>query len=557
VKSRYYKNFIGNQYETYNGGFFLRGEHVDARYIKQQEPTYMNNLLIEALPPVKSMEYIYNVLERRPIYSKEERNKPEEYRLQALYRLHDFLFPTSTYFEVASYIAVAIRRGYTGKHIMTPQYIQQLYDSSNKLRDKESQEASQNTIVSINNNISTSLGFSIFGPSGAGKSTAVQNILSLYPQCIVHYGYEGNRFLFKQLTWLKIDCSHNGSIKGICLSFFKQVDNILGETYFNKYSVGRYSIDMMIQAMAHIVIRHGLGLLVIDEIQHLRLAQNDKSKAEGALNFFVTLMNEIKLPILYIGTYKAINAIFSKDYRHSRRGESIGIVNMGFLSKDDEWDMLLAELWQYQWTKEFCELTEEISDLIYDCSLGIMDRLVKLFIMAQFEAIVSGREKINCDLIKKVSEEKFKLTHKMAKAMKSGNISEMHKYEDLYMPNIDSIIENNVQDIKNKEMLRDLINSSEHKEKSNKKSVIDEICIYISQIDSNLDNIRGVVTKLVDEYGYKDIALIRKKAIQIIVTHSQDAPGNKEKKVTKEKKSKVADTSEFIKENIKEIDDFK
>jgi len=60
----------------------------------------------------------------------------------------------------------------------------------------------------------------------------------------------------------------------------------------------------MLGDVARVSALHSVGVLVIDEIQHL-----EKSRSGGAakmLNFFVTLTNVIKVPVLFIGTPKAL-----------------------------------------------------------------------------------------------------------------------------------------------------------------------------------------------------------------------------------------------------------
>lgn len=53
--------------------------------------------------------------------------------------------------------------------------------------------------------------------------------------------------------------------------------------------------------MRQIANFHAIGLLIIDEIQHL----NIKPGADKMLNFFVTLVNVISLPVIMVGTPKA------------------------------------------------------------------------------------------------------------------------------------------------------------------------------------------------------------------------------------------------------------
>ena len=54
----------------------------------------------------------------------------------------------------------------------------------------------------------------LIGCSGCGKTTSLKRILSAYPQVIYH-----PEMNLEQVVYLKIDCSHNGSLKEICLNF--------------------------------------------------------------------------------------------------------------------------------------------------------------------------------------------------------------------------------------------------------------------------------------------------------------------------------------------------
>lgn len=48
------------------------------------------------------------------------------------------------------------------------------------------------------------------------ENTSLGRILQTYPQVIYHA-----EFNFEQVVYLKVDCSHNGSLKEICLNFFR------------------------------------------------------------------------------------------------------------------------------------------------------------------------------------------------------------------------------------------------------------------------------------------------------------------------------------------------
>ncbi len=80
----------------------------------------------------------------------------------------------------------------------------------------------------------------------------------------------------------------------------------------------------MMPRMAQLAMNHSLGLLVIDEIQHLSLAKSGGS--EKMLNFFVNLVNTIGVPVVLIGTMKALSVLQS-EFRQARRGSGQGDMN--------------------------------------------------------------------------------------------------------------------------------------------------------------------------------------------------------------------------------------
>jgi len=73
--------------------------------------------------------------------------------------------------------------------------------------------------------------------------------------------------------------------------------------------------------MSQIANVHAIGVLVIDEIQHLSMSRS--GGVEKMLNFFVTLVNVIGLPVVMVGTPKA-RPIFEMDLRSARRGAGFG-----------------------------------------------------------------------------------------------------------------------------------------------------------------------------------------------------------------------------------------
>lgn len=548
----YYKGFLNSQYEDINNGKFLYREQVNARYIIQEEQSYRGNLLIEALSPVKDCDGIVNFLKKFPVYSEEEKFFNNEYRIHAIFRLLDCLFPTTSNLLTDEYLSVVIRRGYVNKKIGTPEYMKILRKANEYLINGTAPDTELVTQSSIASNSST--GFLVMGASGAGKSTALNNCLSYYPQVIKHFiDDNGIKKMFTQVPWIKIDCSYDGNISGVCIKFFQEMDEILGTNYTAQYGAKGTVVNKMIASISYLALKYAIGVLVVDEIQHIRHTNN----GESLLNFFVTLSNTVKVPIVYVGTYKASKTILGEQYRQSRKAEGIGLVEFLRLKQiDDEWDTFISLLWDYQWVKNKTPLTNEIKDLMHKRTLGIIDRVIKLFMAVQLQAIDSGIEKITPELINKVADEKFKLTDAIIKAYESDDPNKISQCEDIKAPDMgleDYLDRNSIVG-----KLNEIYNSEAFKENLNKQKVIDSIVVILNQtMQYKKDEIENIAIEVVNKIGFdKNISVllkeVAKKLLQAEMVSQNDKINKTSKKTVKNKKKQVVPDN-FVEENKKDI----
>ena len=549
---RYYEDYNENQYEDYHNGKFAYGEKINPRYIRQKEPTFQNNYLIEALPPTKSFEKAYRDLHRPPIYSDEERTYDKDFRFQAIYRLLNYRNPMSNNFEVEKILGIIIRQGYVSKNIASPKFLSRLKATSNCLVDDAEREKLKETVCVCRNDANQSAGCIIMGMSGMGKSKSVENTLSYYPQVIRHVGNGKEKFLFTQISWLKIDCSYNGSIKGLCQKFFTQIDKLLGTDYMRKHGNTRTGIDSMITAVAHLSLKHALGVLVIDEIQHLT-----NKKGDDSLNFFVSLMNEINLPIVYIGTYKICKDLFGKDFRHARRAMGIVDIDWDLMPNDDEWDIFIEDLWKYQWVNNKTPLTQSIRNVLYEETFGNTDRLIKLFMACQAEAIKSGKEEITEDVIKKVSKKHFVLTKDMEKALKSPDKTEIQKYHDMCSPNIDEIMQYYKENHETRKKIKEYLASEEHKKGLKRHQLRSNVIVYLSKFVDDTRKLEKCVDEVIKEFGTKqDEKFILSKVAGILYqSESGSEKRNRPKTKLAKKKLTEEDVDDFKTSNCKDIYD--
>ncbi len=398
---------------------------------------YKDNPFIEALPPImEDLTDIKSSLIGKVDYNSQDilRSKNERIHLTAQL-LHQFFQPITRHISLESKISILIRKGYIGRNLADGKLNQHLQNGYERIMSGDI------NAFRFNAPQSTALSYSLIGCSGSGKSTTLQRILNLYPQVIYHEKYN-----FTQLVYLKIDCPHDGSLKNLCLHFFKAIDVALGTDFERKVALKRLGIEALLNYMRQITNTYAIGVLVIDEIQHLSV--KNSGGAEKMLNFFVTLINVVGLPVVMVGTPKA-KFIFDGDLRSARRGAGFGAViwepmqdtpPSSNTSTRTEWIAFTNALWKYQWLTNKEQLSEEIRDCWYELSQGVLDIVVKLFVLAQCRAIMTGLERITPQLLRQVYEDELKFVHPMIEALKSKDPNRIALYSDLTIPYVDKTL---------------------------------------------------------------------------------------------------------------------
>lgn len=463
-----------------------------AVYKEQIIKEYKDNPFIEALPNILSNEEAIDKLAVYPYFSEDERKYEAHYRYHLVQRLFQYFQPLNVNIDLESRVSRIIRQGYIARNSFKPEY-SEAFQSGYKLILSGDIELSCNQSFRT-----TASGFSLIGVSGIGKSTALNRVLSLTPQLLVHSEYKECKFSTYQITWIKLDCSFDGSTKGLCIDFFSRVDSIIKTTYHKKYGTGKHSVNVLMPIMAQVAKSINLGALIIDEIQHLSLAKS--GGAEKMLNFFTTLINTMGIPIITIGTPKALS-ILQGQFRQARRGCGQGDMILEPMKNDDNWDLIMEGMWDYQWTKKPVPYTKEFKDVIFEECQGITDIAVKIFAMSQIRAISSGKEEITPKLIHNVAKDNFRLIRPMIEALRSGNLNSLSKFEDLLPINIDNFINQEREKIVLNSKIKELQNEKKQKEKSNKDYVKEQAIIKLVDLDVEQSKAKRLVEEVINKIG--------------------------------------------------------
>ncbi len=387
-------------------------------------PEYFGNSFINRLPPVLSIPDALRVLTSLPIHRDEERQYPSHLRCHCLLRLGRYFVPMERHLQLEVRLSALLRQGYVGRNPTTTDYLYRLHNNHERVLKKDLSAAVHPVEV-------TASGFSLIGCSGIGKTKSVERILHLYPKIIHHQ----EPFSLEQVVWLKLECPHKGSVKQLCTSFFHEIDKLLHTRNETRYGSSRLSVDTMVVHMAEVADRHALGLLVIDEIQHLM--RGPGASRDDLLNFLVALVNTIGIPVMIIGTPAAL-PLLQGAFRQARRASGLGSLIWERHADDATWNHFIDRMWCYQWTREPTPLTNDLRRVLYEESQGIVDLVVKLYMLTQLQAIqlnaLTGRdrgERLTVGLFKHVAADAFRLLAPMITALKRNDLAALQKYDDL------------------------------------------------------------------------------------------------------------------------------
>jgi hypothetical protein len=424
------------------------GKAFEARYREIDSPLFpqwSTNPLIQALPPILSEHEFSELVTELPKFDPEIRNLPRHERIAAIDQLTRVNVILQQHILLKQRFDRILRDSYIFRNpiddlsfIKVHQKVQKAIDLTGYALDVIPED--------------TSPGFAIIGIGGVGKTRGVGIVLKTYPQILIHREYQDglgktHHLLRTQVVYLKITCPIDGTLKSLCNLFFIAVDQQLGEDYQNKYglkedgTVQRNAMQM-IPSMARVAAFISLGVLVIDEIQNL-----SKQKSGGQqimLQFFSFLMDEIKVPVILIGTPKA-EELLNGQFWQMRRNAGQGQMYWGRLERtgverslECEWERFLSSIWNYQYTKNPIRrqdglVPKEFSDVLYDESQGIIDFAIKLFRLSQERAINRDQveELLTIELIQQVANDLFGSMRTIVQALKTGDTNVLAQIDDV------------------------------------------------------------------------------------------------------------------------------
>ncbi|TKF36097.1 ATP-binding protein [Vibrio kanaloae] len=344
-------------------------------------PEHKGNPLIEALPPKRSWENVMEAFSNYPEYSEEIADHPDPLvRDEYLNRIEEIRQPLTDYHACFRAIERAIKKGYSAKNPLSPttaQYLHYLVDERPEIEPRTGFFQPKGD------------GLTLIGESGVGKTSMVEQVLSYFPNVIEHESYRGLPLeVRKQVVWIKVDCPSNSSVRDLC----EEILSTLDLTLDREKTKPAGTIGALIRQLERCIKSSFLGMLVIDEMQNLKFKRTGGEN--NLLRFLHRLVNKLGVPLFFVANPPFDQSLI-KELKAARRAESGYHHIMSVLDRDSvSWNAFIEQLWQYQWTNVYTDLTEELNDTLHTLSVGNIDMASRTYREAQRLVIGADDERI-------------------------------------------------------------------------------------------------------------------------------------------------------------------
>jgi hypothetical protein len=242
-----------------------------------------------------------------------------------------------------------------------------------------------------------------YGITGLGKSFEIERALKILPKFIEHGASEEVGWAnMKQVVWLKVGMSHDGSLGGLLFQILCELDAILDTEYSKDKALVKSSNEKLAVKIGIIFRNHGLGVLVIDEIQKRNFEGNGRGGL--AATFFLRLLN-FGIPVVLVGNPLGFDALylFSQDVRRIGSGGTIAM-HPHEIDELDWTDCIVRAYWGINLLPDPYEVSDhdERVDLLYQYSGGIRAYACRIIVASQRMALDIGAPCVTKEIMEAV-----------------------------------------------------------------------------------------------------------------------------------------------------------
>lgn len=274
----------------------VRNNRFEETAVYTQTAGQEENPLIEALPPILSVEELHDAMRCVPALLEDYRRMTANERIALSDALMELYIPMDYTASIYLSVCQGMRSAYKGR--LQRETIQQVTSIRQAMEDR--------VYARIPDSCVQAQSFSVLGEAGMGKTTTVNKILSLFPQVIRHTEYNGSAFKHTQVPYLRVECPSNDSPKGLCIQILEEMDRVMGTNLSHEETRKSSNVNMLIARIAIVCLKYSVGVIVVDEIQNvLSFSCKVAPESSKVVRFLVELSNKTGVCLLCVGMPQA------------------------------------------------------------------------------------------------------------------------------------------------------------------------------------------------------------------------------------------------------------
>lgn len=339
------------------------------------------NPLLEPLGPHINLRDIPSWIAHDPLKGIDRADLGEERREELLSSVKSLVVPTSTAVWIADVVQRMLRNGYVRRNPLIVEWRRRMHQLSGFVDRPLAQIPWAETANSAT---------TIRGITGVGKSHIITRLCSLYPQVWAHGPNKAAGWLKqRQLVWLVVPMSHDGSRGGFLAEVLTQVDRALATDYSDQYRNRKGgTVERLLVQVGNILLQHHLGALIIEEIQPRNFVL---SPHYAEMSLLVLRLLNLGIPIIMVGNPRGFEGLesHSQDLRRLTSEDPIE-VEPAMSPTDPDWVFFVRELWRCNVMPNPSPPPPGIEQMAYRLSGGIPDFLVQIHRDAQRNQLRNG-----------------------------------------------------------------------------------------------------------------------------------------------------------------------
>jgi len=241
----------------------------------------------------------------------------------------------------------------------------------------------------------------LIGTPGCSKSSTSRALLDRVGPGLFYHPAHG---IFQVLS-VRVQASKNATGKGLALQIFHALAAYARKTgHYFPYSGKKppSTLPELEDVIVELAQALNLGALVVDELQHL--FRGSGAMDHEAMKFLTGLVNRLRRPVVLIATWQCLD-LLTLEGRIMRRALSPVLAYFRKMANDGIWVQFFALLLLKQYVrKPTKDETGALRERLYHHCQGIHDVAIKLWVIAQMEAIADESEELTPALLDRIGE---------------------------------------------------------------------------------------------------------------------------------------------------------